>query len=178
VADARPSEPARLVVGVLSGLPDAWARAREGLEARFGSAELELGPLSFDQTDYYASEMGEDLERWFLAFSEPIAQHQIAGIKRETNRFEADIAAEGEWPVSRPVNLDPGYVTLGKLVLATTKDQAHRIAVGEDIYAEVTLRFSGGSFEPNPWTYADYRQAEYLQFFGRVRERLREQLRG
>jgi hypothetical protein len=177
VAEARRSEPARLVVGGLSGFPEAWERARAALEDRFGGVELELGPISFHQTDYYADEMGEKLERWFLAFARPIAQHDIAGIKRETNRLESEIAAGGDWPVPRPVNLDPGYVTLGKLVLATTKDQAHRLAVGEDIYAEVTLRYTGGEFEPNPWTYADYRQQEYLEFFARVRESLRAELR-
>jgi hypothetical protein len=178
VAVPRASEPAKLTVGALSAFPDAWERAREALVELYGPAECQVGPLPFDQTDYYAEEMGAPLSRWLLAFERLVGQQRIAEIKHRTNGIEAALASERRWPVDRPVNLDPGYVTLGKLVLATTKDQAHRIAVGEDIYAEVTLRFRSGRFEPLEWTYADYRQEGYLDFFARVRESLRARLRG
>ena len=36
-------------------------------------------------------------------------------------------------------------MTLGKFMLATTKDQAHRIDLRDGIYAEVTLRFQAGA---------------------------------
>jgi uncharacterized protein DUF4416 len=76
----------------------------------------------------------------------------------------------------RRINLDPGYIDLAKLVLATTKDQQHRLYLGQGIYAEVTLRFTGGRFVPWDWTYPDYRTAEYLAFFDAVRQRYRQQL--
>jgi hypothetical protein len=177
LAQARPAEPARLVVGGLSSFPDAWAEARRELEALFGPVDLDAGPLPFGFTDYYAAEMGAGLQRWLASFSRLVGQHAISGIKGTTNRIESELAAAGRWPAARPVNLDPGYVTLGKLVLASTKDQVHRIAVSPDIYAEVTLRFVGGRFVPCDWTYADYRQEQYLEFFGRVREALRAELR-
>jgi len=177
VGEAERAEPAKLIVGGISGDRVAWGLARELLLERYGPLEFEAGPIAFDMTAYYEGEMGKGLFRWLVSFEQSVGQSEIAGIKHETNRLEAGIAAKRNWPVSRPVNLDPGYVTLGKLVLATTKDQAHRIAVGEDIYAEVTLRFTGGRFEPNPWTYADYRQESYLEFFAKVRESLRAELR-
>ena len=177
MADPRPAEPARLIVGALTGLPDAWEAARLRLGELFGEVELETGPLPFGFTGYYRDEMGEGLQRWFLCFRRLIGQHEIAAVKHLTNALEAEVAAAGQWPVPRPVNLDPGYVTLGKLVLATTKDQAHRIAVGPDMYAEVTLRFSGGHFVPNEWTYADYRQESYVEFFAAVRGMLVEDIR-
>jgi len=34
------------------------------------------------------------------------------------------------------VNIDPGYISLGKLVLASTKDHAHRLYLGEGVYGE------------------------------------------
>ncbi|MHC4915782.1 MAG: DUF4416 family protein [Planctomycetota bacterium] len=173
---ARPAEPARLVVGALSAFPEAWSRARAALVERFGPVELEAGPLPFRFTDYYAEEMGPDLQRWFAAFARPVGQHEIAGIKHETGAVESELAGTGNWPVRRPVNLDPGYVTLGKLVLATTKDQAHRVAVGADMYAEVTLRWAGGKFVPNEWTYADYRQESCLEFFAAVRKKLADDM--
>ena len=33
----------------------------------------------------------------------------------------------------------------------------------------VTLTFAGGRFQPNPWTYPDYRTARYRRFFEAVR---------
>jgi hypothetical protein len=72
--------------------------------------------------------------------------------------------------------LDPGYVTLAKMVLATTKDFAHRLYLGDGIYAESTLRFRKKQFEPWEWTYPDYRTDEYREFFGRVRECYKDKL--
>ena len=79
-------------------------------------------------------------------------------------------------PDQRVVNLDPGYIGLSKLVLATTKDHAHRIYIQRGIYAEVTLRYIKGAWSPWPWTYPDYAAETYHPFFMRVRERLVEQL--
>ena len=176
MAEPRRAEPARLIVGVLTAFPEAWDRARRRLVELFGEIDLEAGPLDFNFTNYYRDEMGAGLRRYFVSFPKLIAQDEIAGIKHRTNALETELARP-EWPVRRPVNLDPGYVTLGKLVLGTTKDQAHRIAVGQDMYAEVTLRYAGGRFVPNEWTYADYRTEAYQAFFARVREALHEQLR-
>jgi len=170
------TEPARLIVGALTAFPDAWAAARERLRDIFGEIDLEAGPFDFSFTGYYRDEMGDGLRRHFVSFPELIDQADIAGIKRRTNELEAELIRP-QWPVRRPVNLDPGYVTLGKLVLGTTKDQAHRIAVGPDMYAEVTLRFVGGAFVPNEWTYADYRSEPYRRFFLEVREALHRRLR-
>lgn len=176
MAEPKPAEPARLIVGALSGFPEAWEAARARLVERFGPVDIEVGPLPFCLTDYYAEEMGGKLSRWFVSFAQLIGQHEIGTVKHITNRIETEIAG-GDWPVPRPVNLDPGCVTLGKLVLVTTKDQAHRIAVGPDMYAEVTLTFTAGRFQPREWTYPDYRQESYLEFFARVREALRAGLR-
>ena len=48
--------------------------------------------------------------------------------------------------------------------------------LGQGIYAEVTLRHTGGRFVPWEWTYPDYRSAEYLTFFDAVRRRYRQHL--
>ena len=70
----------------------------------------------------------------------------------------------------RPLNLDPGYITPAKLVLASTKDHAHRIYLRDGIYAEVTLSFRGRKWQPLEWTYPDYRRDDYQRFFTECRE--------
>jgi hypothetical protein len=77
----------------------------------------------------------------------------------------------------RPINIDPGLLELGKFLLATTKDQAHRIYLRDGIFAEVTLRYHAGAFEPWPWTYADYRQPCVHEFLLQAREYYRQRLR-
>jgi hypothetical protein len=69
---------------------------------------------------------------------------RLAEIKRLTNEWEAEYAALEIHPEPRPLNLDPGYITAAKLVLASTKDQGHRIYLRDGIFAEVTLRFVRG----------------------------------
>ena len=68
------------------------------------------------------------------------------------------------------VNIDPGYVTLSKLVLATTKDYSHRIYIGKGIYGEVTLQYTKGTFTPFPHTYPDYQTRIAIEFFNQVRD--------
>ena len=63
------------------------------------------------------------------------------------------------------MNLDPGYITPAKLVLASTKDHAHRLYLADGIYAEVTLAFRGKQWQPLEWTYPDYRRADFQEFF-------------
>lgn len=178
MARPRAPQPVKLICGLLSGDIDLLRRARQLLVRRFGPVDLESDVWSFEETDYYEEEMGPDLKRLFLSFERPSHLDALAGIKHETNAIEEKIAEQClALEIPRPVNLDPGYVDLGKLVLATTKDRSHRIYIGQRIYAEVTLHFMNGRWQTWPWTYPDYRRAEYHEFFTRVRERLRAQRR-
>jgi hypothetical protein len=110
-------------------------------------------------------------------FRDLISVGQLADIKRETNALEARLCDDTARPHTlRPVNIDPGYITLSKLVLASTKDYSHRIYVQNGIHAEVTLRFESGGWKPWPWTYPDYAAKTYYAAFTRARERLKAQL--
>ena len=127
-------------------------------------------PFDFTETDYYAATMGTGLKKQFLAFERLIDSAALAGIKRETNDYEAEYAALGQHAEQRPLNLDPGYLTPAKLVLASTKDHAHRIYLGGGIFAEVTLVYRQRKWQPLEWTYPDYRREDYQRFFTRCRE--------
>jgi len=178
MARPRLAQPVKLICGLLGGDVDLLRRARQLLVRRFGPVDLESDLWPFDQTDYYEAEMGPDLKRLFLAFEQLIRPDLLAGTKDETNQIEQRIAADcAALEIPRPVNLDPGYIDLGKLVLATTKDRSHRLYLGQGIYAEVTLHFVDKRWQVWPWTYPDYHRPEYHAFFHRARDRLREQRR-
>ncbi len=167
---ARPPEPATLVVGMLSGDVTVLDAAEAELAAAYGPIDLRSPDIDFDFTDYYEPQMGKGLRRRFVSFARKIDPADLAAIKRRTNDIEAAFARRSAG-VPRPLNLDPGYVCASKLVLASTKDHAHRIYLRDGIYAEITLSFRGKSFVPLETTYPDYRSAAYLEFFTRVRQR-------
>jgi len=180
----RPSEPepVKLLVGMLSAYPGAMAEAEALLADPLGPVQDRSDLFAHEFTEYYRDEMGHPLVRYFVSMERPIRPGDLAGIKRFTGDMEDRLAEEGDWPVARPVNLDPGYVAPAKLVLASTKNHAHRLYLADGIYGEVTLVYERGAWRPLPWTYPDYRTADYHAFFTRVRERLlaerREAARG
>ncbi|MGQ9626282.1 MAG: DUF4416 family protein [Anaerolineae bacterium] len=165
--------PVKLIASLFSAEEELIEKAKEAMVEHFGPADYESELLPFDHTDYYAPEFGEGLVRRFLAFAKLVDPRELAGIKIWTNELEMKFA-EGE---KRRVNIDPGYVSQSKLVLATTKDHSHRIYLGQGIYAEVTLRFYKGSFRPWEWTYPDYASPAYISIFNRIREAYRKQLK-
>ena len=169
MATPRPPAPALLVVAAFSRHEDALVTARGELERSFGPVALTHEPFAFDQTAYYEPTMGPGLCKQLWAFHDLLAPDRLPELKHHTNALESAVAASGAYPDARPINLDPGYLLLGKFVLATTKDQAHRLYLRDGIYAEVTLHYHAGAFHPWEWTYADYRLPEVLAFLERAR---------
>jgi len=170
-------KPVKLFVGMLAARAEWLDRAAERLAARYGEVDLVSGTLPFSFTRYYEHEMGANLLRRFVSFRELIAPDRLPTIKRQANDLEQELAASLGAAVPRPVNLDPGYLAAGKIVLATTKDYSHRLYLGEGIYGEATLHFLKGRWEPWPWTYPDYRSESYATFFLDLRRRYLEQLK-
>jgi hypothetical protein len=162
---------------MLSAYPGAMAEAEARLTDPLGPVADRSGLFAHAFTEYYRDEMGHPLGRLFITMERLIRPEDLAGIKRLTNDLEDRIAARGEWPVARPVNLDPGYIAPAKLVLASTKNHSHRLYLADGIYGEVTLLYARGAWQTLPWTYPDYRTPEYHAFFARARERLVAQRR-
>ncbi|MEK7310118.1 MAG: DUF4416 family protein [Planctomycetota bacterium] len=169
--------PVKLFIGILASDASLFRMAEEGLASLFGAIDLKTNAqgIPFTFTAYYTNEMGNNIKRFFLSFEKSIQPDDITGIKIKTNQLEEVIAGEANAKVSRPVNLDPGYLAAGKVILATTKDYAHRIYLKDGIYAEITLQYraikSGGKeFQAMPWTYPDYCTKEYLDFFNQMRK--------
>jgi len=174
MAEIKKPEPAKLIVGMLSSYPAAFDLAAERLCGIYGAVEVQSPPIRFDFTSYYEKQMGSGLLRKFMAFEKLIDPTTLADIKILTNRLEAELGPMISSDVPRPLNLDPGYLTLAKLVLASTKDFSHRIYLRDGIYAEVTLRFEkGGTFTGWPWTFPDFKNcAEYHAFLLEARLKL------
>lgn len=159
-------EPVKLIIGIISNNIRLFDKASDELEKMFGAIDFKSQVLAFDKTTYYQSEMGLDLKRQFFSFSKCICPDKLPNIKTATNDLEFQLSGTVK---QRSINLDPGYVNLGKVVLATTKDHQHRLYLGKGIYGEVTLRYRNKTFAIWEWTYPDYASQEYIQIFNEIR---------
>ena len=170
-------KPVKLIMGILAANEECLRAAVEAIVSEFGRADLVSDVWPFTQTDYYEKETGENILRQFVSIEKLIDPGRLAKIKHRTNKLEQKLAARLGLALSRPVNLDPGVIEASKLILATTKNYSHRIYIGEKMYAEVTLIFDKGTWQSLPYTYPDYKQECYHEFFNEVRKRLLEQLK-
>jgi hypothetical protein len=177
---ARPRNPvpSLLVVVCFSRHLEVLAWAQERLQETYCPIALVSPDFDFHQTKYYEATMGPGLKKRILAFQNLVPGDSLADAKLFTNDLEEQLAQSQKYPEVRPLNLDPGLIQLGKFLLASTKDQAHRIYLRDGIYAEVTLRFHAGAFELWPWTYRDYQEPAIREFLGQVREYYRQLLAG
>ena len=158
--------PVKLIVGFISSKPSQFALARRILEKKFGEVDKETPVLDFSHTSYYEEEFGKGLGRKFLSFKNLIPLKRNYAIKLYTNKIERKLSKNN---ANRTINIDPGYISLAKLVLFTTKNRSHRIYVDKGIYGDLELLFIKKSFQPLEWTYPDYRTGEYIDFFNSVR---------
>ena len=166
-------KPVKLIVSALAPSEGLLQAAREAVVAQWGAIDVESELLPFEHTAYYAREFGSTLVRRIWAFESLIDPAALTEIKHTSNQNEARWAVDGR----RQINLDPGYVSLAKLVLATTKNHGHRIYLGQGIYAEVTLQYRDKAFRPWPWTYPDYGTPRYCELCAEIRQRYLDQLR-
>jgi len=173
----RKPELVKLIIGILAADRQCLHAAVEALTSKFGRTDFVSNVWPFTQTDYYKDETGEHILRQFVSAERLIAPALLAKIKHKTNKLEQKLAAKLALPLPRPVNLDPGIIEPSKLILASTKNYSHRIYIGKKMYAEVTLIFDRGHWRPFDYTYPDYKQQCYFDFFDKVRKRLLEQLK-
>ena len=172
-----PPAPVLLVMAAFSRHGEALDWAQVQAQRHWGPVSLVSPRFEFTETDYYQPTMGSGILKQFVAFAALVDPAQLANFKLQTNAWEEEYARQAGHAEPRPLNLDPGYVTLAKLVLASTKDHAHRIYLQQAIFAEVTLLFQHGRWQVHPWTFPDYRRADYHAFFNQCRNYLRRQLR-
>lgn len=148
-----PPEPVALFIGLLWAEPGGDEEALNQLVPRYGACRWLSPVIPWTWSRYYCEELGEPVLRRFCTLGEPRSPEELPALKHACNALEQELARDDG---RRRVNIDPGLLSLHSLVLASTKPHAHRIAIGQGLYAEVTLLFHHGQFQPLPWTYPDY----------------------
>ena len=163
----QPPRPAKLVIGFFLKEKKIGGGVIKALVEKFGPIDMASSWFPFDFTTYYHDETGIPLFRRLFGFKKLIQQQDLAQIKVTTNSLEQQYASGGK----RPVNIDPGYLLHERFVLATGKNYSHRIYIGKGIYADLTLIYAHGRFEPLPWTYPDYASKNIIDFLEKGRKK-------
>lgn len=166
-----------LITAVTSQDPAAFTWGAERVQQKWGPIWKKSELFDFTETSYYEKSMGTGLKKQFWAFDRLIDPSGLPATKVFSNDLETEYGSSTDLDVERPINIDPGYLTEAKLVLATTKDRDHRLYLAEGIYAEVTIYFHRGEWKSRPWTYPDYQRADFHQFFTSCRNELRRRYR-
>jgi hypothetical protein len=168
----RRSEEAVMFVGSLFSSPDIFAAAFPCLRSRFGDTFYESPILPWNYSSYYADELGMPLFRNFLFFDPILDATALVGAKLAASEIEEEFSIDGR----RQINLDPGYLTLAKVVLASAKNYSHRIYLGKGVFCELELFYEKGRFNPLPYTYFDYRDTAFVAVFSHARTLLKQKL--
>lgn len=177
MGEIRKVDPVKLIAGIIYSDELFTGKAVNMMVSEYGDIDIETEPVKFDQTDYYTDEMGELLYRKFISFEKLIAPENLSTIKRFTNDIELRFSLPGCEGPKRRVNIDPGYLELSKLVLASTKNFSHRIYLERGIYGEVTMMYRDNRFVALEWTYPDYQTRYAIDFLEEVRSRYNRQLK-
>lgn len=170
---AKGKAPVARIAALLAPAGETPALFLDALSELWGPPRLVSGPMDFTFTGFYEEEMGTGLARHFVLFSKPAPADGLREWKIAANALEARFAPRGR----RRLNADPGYLDLGTVVVASVKDAASRVYLGEGIYAQPMLRFEAGSFRAWPWTYPDYAAPAAIEFFNEARAVYRASLR-
>ena len=175
------AKPAKLIISMITSDKCLFDLYKEELIKKFGEVDIESNAQPFDFTDYYEEEFGKNLMQKLFSFSSLVGMGELAEIKIITNSIENNFKNENiknnlTHP-KRKINLDPGYITLDKYILASTKNGPSRIYLNQGIYAEITLRFINKSFVTCEYTYPNYKTNEYIIFLNSVRQKYKVQLR-
>lgn len=165
--------PVKPLVSLIFAQPALETTVFRCLADVLGPPDMVSGWLSFQQTHYYEPEMGPDLQRRlavFLHLADPV---ELCHWKAWTNALESRLSLGGR----RVVNIDPGYISRERLVLATGKNYTHRLYLGQGLYGDLSLIYQKSAWQPLAWTYPDYASPEFLDFFAQARKKYLWQLR-
>lgn len=172
---ARPQAvtPVKLFVAVLWTGADSLRAAVEEFQIAWGQIDFAGADRPFDRTDYYQDEMGPDLQRRLVTFTELVPPECLRTAKLRCNGIEDRLSAGH----GRRVNLDIGYLDHNKVVLASVKCAGQKIHLGDGVYADLVARYKHGRYQPFEWTFPDFRDGRYDGELALIRQRYLQQLR-
>lgn len=148
--------------------------AVQALSAYLGAEPDIVSPeFPLKETRYYEPEMGAGLVKVYASWPGLMNPEDLVALKLWAMDFENTRLIDGQ----RQVNVDPGYIGSGGLVLSTGKFRGHRLPLGRSVWGELTLHYHQGEFQAFPWSYQDYKSPEVQEYLMKMRKALMLSLR-
>ena len=169
--------PVKLLVALLTSDLQIMEEVERRLCATYGAVDERTEIFLFNFPGRFQREMGENLKKRIICFERLLPVEQLPEVKKLTNDLEWEYQEHLQERSRRRINLDPGYLTLSKVLLASTRNYSHHVYLKDGVYGELLLRYHLGALRNLPWTYADYRSHLAHSFFTQVRERYHAQLK-
>jgi hypothetical protein len=157
----------------LTGNAELLPEVEAALVRVFGEIALRSDPFPFDTSEYYHDEMGDGLERRWFCFQALCGAELLADTRLVTDNIEDAFSTGGK----RRVNLDPGYLDFGKLVLASLKQAHDKIYLGRGVLAHTCLRYRAGDFVAPDHSFPDFQDGRFNSFMLRARKLYKSLLR-
>ncbi|MBU1699268.1 MAG: DUF4416 family protein [Candidatus Eisenbacteria bacterium] len=154
-------QPVLRICSCLTGYPSLLPLVEDALVHHFGQIGLKSDPFPFADTDYYEAEMGTDLHRTWFCFNKLFNPEELPKYRSLTGLIEDEFAVEKR----RRVNLDTGYLDMGKLVLASLKGAADKIYMGQGVWAHTCLRYRFNKFSGPDHSFPDFIDGRFNDFF-------------
>jgi hypothetical protein len=165
-------EPVKLFVAVLWAESGPLEKSLEQLSARWGEIDFASADYPFNMTEYYESEMGQNLKRRLVSFRRLASPDCLSTAKHICNDIEDRLSGER----GRTINLDIGYLDHNKIVLASFKGAGQKIYLANGVWADMVARYRSGKYCPFEWTFPDFRDGRYDRELLQIRQRYLEQL--
>jgi len=166
--------PVKLIAAILFNDESILNKTILKLESKFSPVDFRSEFFSFTQSDYYEPEMGANLQRILISFTDPVAPETLVQAKLIAGQIEEEALSQGK----RAVNIDTGYLDLFKLVLASLKGRNNKIYISDGIWADMVLYFKGGEFHPFEWSFPDFKSGIFNSALKKIRENFKLQLKG
>ena len=154
------------VISVISSDEELKKKTELLLESYFDNTDLISGLYHFDLSDYYEKEMGEKLTRQWFSFKMLRDASRLAEWKLICAELEEQFLDKLS---NRRVNIDPGYLDFGKLVLASFKSAPDKIYLGRGVWAHTCLRYGHGRFTAPDHSFPDFIEGRFNDFMLEVR---------
>ncbi len=145
--------------------------AEQKIQKDFSEIISETEEYTTTYSKYYEKEMGKNLVKKFVVVDKIIQKDELIRLKKYSQMLEKELSIAD----NRNVNIDPLYLDLDQVVVATSKWRGNRIYIGENVFAELELWYHHKSFQPFLWTYLDYK--EKIDFFNQTRQIFKKKMK-
>lgn len=163
---------AKAILFLLTNQEGLLKKILPDFEALLGPVAIKSRWFDFPQGHYYEEEMGKNLRRSFISFKKIFEPYRLAEFKKFSVAIEQSLVQNNR----RTINIDPGYVDLFKMVLASNKGGGQKVAVAQDIYAHTLLRYEKNEWRDFPWTFPDFKSKQYHEDLSKVRTELKNDI--